>query len=102
MKCIKHISAIALTASILVLPLAGFAGEDKKSDLIPYKLDKCVVSGEKLGEMGKPVVYEYKGQEIKFCCKNCRKDFDKEPEKYIKKMHEEEKKLADKKPKGDK
>ena len=39
---------------------------------------------------------EYKDQEIKLCCKDCKKDFDKNPAKFIKKMHEAEKKLADK------
>jgi YHS domain-containing protein len=48
------------------------------------------VSGDKLGEMGDPYVYEYKGREIKFCCKGCLKDFNKEPEKYIKKIEEAE------------
>jgi YHS domain-containing protein len=49
-------------------------------------LDVCIVSGEKLGEMGKPVSFVYNGQEIKLCCKNCRKAFDKEPAKYLKKL----------------
>jgi hypothetical protein len=50
--------------------------------------------------MGKPIEYEYKGQEIKFCCKSCRTKFDKEPAKYMKKLAEEEKKAeAEKKPK---
>jgi YHS domain-containing protein len=94
MKLIKHISAIAFAVSILAAPLAGYAADEKKADVKPYKLDKCVVSDEKLGEMGKPYVMEYKGQEIKFCCKSCKKDFDKNPEKFIKKMQEAEKKQA--------
>ncbi len=36
--------------------------------------------------MGEPYVFSYKGQEIKFCCKGCDKDFAKEPAKYLKKM----------------
>ena len=50
----------------------------------PYPLETCIVSGEKLGEMGKPFVFVYKDQEVKLCCKNCKKDFDKDPEKYMK------------------
>jgi YHS domain-containing protein len=96
MKITKYISAIALTGSLLV-PLAGFAA-DKKEKVKPYTLTNCVVSDEKLGgDMGKPYVFEYKGQEIKLCCKSCKKDFDKDPAKYIKKMEEEQKKAADKK-----
>jgi YHS domain-containing protein len=40
--------------------------------------------------MGDPFVYAYKGREIKFCCKGCLKDFNKEPAKYIKKIEEAE------------
>lgn len=54
----------------------------------PYPLDTCIVSGEKLGEMGKPVSFIYQGQEIKLCCKHCRKDFDKDPAKFLKKLEE--------------
>lgn len=49
----------------------------------PYPLKTCAVSGEELGKMGEPMRFTYKGQEIKLCCKNCKKDFDKEPEKYL-------------------
>ena len=52
----------------------------------PYPLETCIVSGEKLGEMGKPFTFVYKDQEIKLCCKGCKKDFDKDPEKFLKKL----------------
>jgi YHS domain-containing protein len=58
----------------------------------PYPLETCPVSGEKLGEMGKPVVFVYQGQEIKLCCKSCRPKFDKDPAKYLKKLDSSEKK----------
>ena len=101
MKMIKHLTAIALAVSVLAAPLAGFAGDTNapaKSDrkLIPDKLATCPVSGDKLGEMGKPFVMEYKGQEVKLCCKNCKKDFDKDPAKYIKKIREADKDPAKK------
>ena len=54
----------------------------------PYPLDTCIVSDEKLGadpDM-KPYVFVHEGQEIKLCCKSCKKKFDKEPEKYMKKL----------------
>jgi hypothetical protein len=54
----------------------------------PYPLTTCVVSGEKLGEMGEPVVFVYtnKGvnQEIKFCCPMCKGRFLKDPDTYMK------------------
>jgi len=55
----------------------------------PYPLKTCIISGDKLGEMGKPFVYVHEGREIKFCCKGCLKDFKKDPAKYVKKIDEE-------------
>jgi hypothetical protein len=63
----------------------------------PYPLKTCVVSGDVIGgDMGKPVTLVYKGQEMKFCCKDCVKDFKKDPDKYIKKLAEEEAKMQKK------
>jgi YHS domain-containing protein len=50
----------------------------------PDLLTTCPVSGDKLGEMGKPFVFVYKGQEVKLCCPDCKTDFDKDPKKYMK------------------
>ena len=34
-----------------------------------------------------PAVFTiYKGQKVGFCCKDCVKDFNKDPEKYVKNM----------------
>jgi len=89
MKALRPLIAAILVASFLT-PVCGLA-DDKKSDkLKPYTLKTCIVSGDKLGEMGDPFVYEYKGRQIKFCCKGCLKDFNKEPDKYIKKIEEAE------------
>ena len=52
----------------------------------PYPLDVCLVSGEKLGEMGEPVVIVHQGQEIKFCCEKCQPKFEKDPAKYLSKL----------------
>ena len=51
--------------------------EEKPVKAKPYPLKTCIVSGDDLGEMGDPVVFTDKGQEIKLCCKPCRQDFDK-------------------------
>jgi YHS domain-containing protein len=58
----------------------------------PDLLTTCPVSGEKLGDMGKPFVFTYKDQEVNLCCKSCKKDFDKEPEKYMKLIRAADKK----------
>lgn len=52
----------------------------------PYPLDSCIVSGEKLGSMGKPVVKEYDGREVRFCCNGCVKQFEAKQADYLKKI----------------
>lgn len=52
----------------------------------PYLPDICLVSGEKLGSMGDPVVINHEGQEIKFCCDSCVPKFKKDPAKYLSKF----------------
>ncbi len=49
---------------------------DSKTNAVPALLKTCPVSGDKLGEMGKPYVFIYKGQEVKLCCSGCKKDFE--------------------------
>ena len=79
-------------AALLALAAITATAEDKKAPPIPDKLTTCPVSGDKLGgDMGKPFVFEYKGREVKLCCKDCKKDFDKEPAKYMKKIVEADK-----------
>jgi hypothetical protein len=56
----------------------------KNATVKPYPVETCLVSGEKLGGMGKPYVFVHKGQEVKLCCKSCLKDFQKDPAKYTK------------------
>lgn len=58
----------------------------------PDLLTSCPVSGDKLGEMGKPYVFVYKGQEVKLCCPDCKEQFDKNPDKYLKKIRAADKK----------
>ena len=77
-------ASLILTFGILPFTASNAAEKPDKEKLKPYTLKTCIVSGEKLGEMGKPVVEKYKDREIKFCCKSCIKDFKKEPDKYVK------------------
>jgi len=42
----------------------------------------CPVSGDKVGDVGKPVYAQYQGNTIAFCCKDCLKKFQKNPDKY--------------------
>jgi hypothetical protein len=56
-----------------------------------YPLNSCAVSGDKFSdsEMGSPrdFIYREAGQPdrlVRFCCKGCLKDFNKDPAKYLK------------------
>ena len=72
------------------------AAPTEKKAVAPYPLKTCIVSGEELGgDMGKPVLMEYKGRTIQLCCKDCVKKFNAEPEKYIKVLDEAEKKAKE-------
>ena len=63
------------------------------TNAIPDRLTTCPVSGDKLdGDMGKPYVFVYKRQEVKLCCMDCKKDFDKNPDKYLAKIRAADKK----------
>jgi YHS domain-containing protein len=81
MKKIRFLGALAalVTTAASLAP----AAETKAK---AYPLDTCLVSGEKLGSMGKPVVIEDEGQQIAFCCKSCRPKFEKDPAKYLQKL----------------
>jgi YHS domain-containing protein len=67
-------------------PMADAAKPD--AAVKPYPLDTCIVSGEKLdADPGmKSYTFVHEGQEIKLCCKNCLKKFNKSPETYLKKL----------------
>ena len=91
MKKLKLFTVLTLTATFLAAPLVGRAEDKKETKAKPYPLEKCIVSDEKLGEMGKPFVFVHEGQEIKLCCKSCQKDFKKAPAKYLKKLDKIEK-----------
>jgi hypothetical protein len=96
MKMTKILTASALTAAFLSSPLLFAADAKTDTKAKPYTLTTCPVSGEKLGEMGKPYVFTHEGREIKLCCKDCLKDFKKDPAKYVKKIEEGEAKAAKK------
>ncbi|HEU6448379.1 MAG TPA: hypothetical protein VFV23_08085 [Verrucomicrobiae bacterium] len=89
----KHTFIVGLAfAAVLVVPAIGHAGDTNSAAANkpkPDLLKTCPVSGEKLGgDMGKPYVFVYKGQEVKLCCPMCKADFDKDPQKYLKKIQD--------------
>jgi YHS domain-containing protein len=83
------IGAVVLAAAFAAVSFTSTHAEDTNAvaSVKPDRLTTCPVSGDKLGgDMGKPYVMVYQGQEVKFCCPMCKKDFDKDPAKYIAKI----------------
>jgi len=76
-------SLLALTFLTLALFVAAASAADPHA---AYPLTTCVVSGEKLGEMGPPVVINHGGTEVQFCCNGCVKKFNADPAKYLAKL----------------
>jgi YHS domain-containing protein len=55
----------------------------------PYPLATCPVSGKKLGMMGDPVVKEYDGRQVRFCCDGCIEKFEASKDDYWKKVDDQ-------------
>ncbi len=78
---------LTILLATLVLGTASFLqAEDAAVVESTYPLETCVVSGEALDSMGKPYVFTYEEQEVRLCCKDCKKEFDKEPAEFMKKL----------------
>ena len=78
------ISCVCMVAALATLAPLGYAAEPPKDT---YPIDTCIVSGEKLGgSMGDPVIFDYKGREIRFCCPACKPKFEANPDEYLKKL----------------
>jgi YHS domain-containing protein len=88
MKTLKSLVAATVLTGFCLAPFVGMAEDVKTEKKDTYPLQTCVVSGEKLGEMGDPYIYTHEGREVRLCCKGCLKDFKKDPAKYLKKLDE--------------
>ena len=93
----RFIAGLAIAAALISIPnitRADGTNSAAATKPTPYPLDTCVVSGEKLGEMGEPIVFVYTNknvnQEIKFCCPSCKPKFLKDPDKYMKTIKDAE------------
>ena len=93
----------------LVLAVAGYAAEKKapakEEVVIPkdYPTAVCIVSDEKLGEMGAPfeLIHKEAGKpdrKVLLCCDHCAADFKADPAKYLAKLDEAAKAKAAGKP----
>jgi len=93
MKKLKWIFGSILVATCIAIPLAARSGDATNAPAKPYPLKTCLVCGMKLGDMGEPYVFLYKGQKIELCQKSEKATFDKDPDKYMKKLADAEAKL---------
>jgi len=98
MKLLNRISrrvagGLVLAAVFAAAPAIIHAGSTNSmpaaSKPVPYPLDTCIISGDKLdGDMGPAIVFIYQtngiNQEIKFCCPMCKPKFLADPDKYMK------------------
>ena len=75
-----NIMIVALVAFAFLFAGSGvaLAKETKEAE-------RCVVMG---GKINKDVYVDYEGQRVYFCCAACIDEFNKNPEKYLKKMEE--------------
>ena len=81
-------------SAIAAFALGAFAADPAfKLKVRPYPLETCIVSGEKLGDMGEPVVLVEGDQEILLCCKSCKKDFEKDKKANLAKVDDAWKKV---------
>jgi len=92
MKNLKFALAGFLVAAACASLTARADGTNFVSSVKPDLLKTCPVSGDKLGgDMGKPYVFAYQGQEVKVCCPMCKADFDANRAKYLKKIRDADK-----------
>ncbi|KAB2644681.1 MAG: YHS domain-containing protein [Verrucomicrobia bacterium] len=80
----KHLFIFLVASSLSCLATEEPA---KVKPETPYSISTCVVSENPLGVMGPPFIIDHNGTEVRFCCQECVKDFNKDPEKYLKKLH---------------
>jgi YHS domain-containing protein len=77
---------------VLVISLSAAiakANNGTNAPVKPYPLDHCIVCGMLVKGRTDAYSFVYKGQEIKLCDQSEKEEFDKNPEKYLKKIAKE-------------
>ena len=77
------LAVAAMSAALLLLNLPSPA---RAAEVRPYPLQVCIVSGNKLGSMGKVITKVHDRQEVKLCCKPCVEEFNEHPAKFVAKL----------------
>lgn len=85
----RVVLAVMLVFGFSLPALAGDTAAIEQAAAVNVGNKLCPVSGEKVGDMGDPILFEYNGKVYNMCCAMCVKDFKKDPEKYSKIAEEE-------------
>jgi hypothetical protein len=75
----RKAAAVAAIVALLCLPAALLAAQGKPQTTCPVLA----------GNIDRNVFVDYKGYRIYFCCAGCDKEFQKDPEKYMKKLQDQ-------------
>ena len=94
MSARKQIPSICLT---VLLAATGALAQSKTDEttggwqltkrLLAYPMTTCLVTDRRLNSMGNAYVHEHEGRLVLFCCRDCVHKFNKESEKYLKKLN---------------
>ncbi len=85
-------AALCFSTPTLRAHAADHQGKNAPGVPAEYPLKKCVVSDDPLGEHGKAIKETAPdGTVVYLCCKDCIKDFKKDPAKYAKMVKEAKK-----------
>lgn len=76
----------ALALGVGAYAVAQEASQGAKAQPAEYPLDICPVMNVKIDSKGEPVVREFDGRTVKLCCTRCAAAFEKDPEKFHKKL----------------
>ncbi len=83
----KKIFSLVLAA--LFISVIAKADNGTNAPVKAYPLNKCIMCGMLVKGRTDAYSFVYKGQEIKLCDKSEKEEFDKNPEKYLKKIAKE-------------
>src|SRR5262245_42223818 len=87
------LAVLALSGAVIAFQQPAEKPSDKPANQDPkviarqlpsYPLDTCPMSKEKLGSSGEPVNFVHEGRLVRFCCKDCIKEFQKDPASALK------------------
>ena len=76
-----------LPCLLLLAACASPSGGPTAGGIRPYPLKTCLVTDNDLDSMGERTTIVREGRELKFCCEPCVGKFDKNPTKYLAKLH---------------